>query len=270
MAVTRGRMFLVALLASSLAAGAVAYRKWPQLLNRFRRQPVVTSTVGDQRSSIPPFSTKEPDRYQATRVLTEIEKLADGSLSPASTEKVLIARDGENRREEIHGLGGVTVYLETAAGQFALLPEKKIYAAVTTEGGEGGEVSPASELTNFSPERLLHETSAIVTYQKVGSESLDGRATTKYRVTEDNGGGQPEGTTTLIWVDDDWGLPVKTETSSNSAIMTTELKDIRLEVDPQIFELPKDYRKVDFATFSKEKSLKVNLSGQPAAKSKEQ
>jgi len=262
---TRGRWILATLVVASLIAGALAYKQWPHLLKRFRQSPQVTTVTSDQPSSTPPFSTREPERYQAARVITEIEKAADGAQSAPLVEKLLIARDGQNRREEFRGSGGLMVYLDTAAGQFLLLPEKKLYAPATPAGAENVEVSPATEITNFSPERLLHETSATAVYQKLGAEALAGRATTKYRVIEGNNGDQPEETMTLIWVDDELGLPVKTETSSNSAIMTIELKDIRREVDPQLFELPKDYKKVDFATLNKEKS---GAGGQPGAKSK--
>lgn len=251
---------------SALIAGALAYQQWPRLRERFRKQPVASPTPSDEPSSIPPFSTKEPDRYQATRVITEIEIADDGHRSPASSEKFLVARDGQNRREEFDGgHGAVIVYLENAAGQFLLVPEKKIYTSLNAAPDENNDDSLEGALTNFSPERLLHETSATARYEKLGSESLAGRKVTKYRVTASEDGSAES--TTLIWVDDELGMPLKSKTTSSSAIVTSELTDIRKEVDPQLFELPKDLKQVDFASLRAESALKPAASDQ-APKSK--
>jgi outer membrane lipoprotein-sorting protein len=267
MMMTRGRWILVALVACSLIGGALAYKRWPSLLRKLRKPPAVVSTTSDQPLSIPPFSTSEPERYQATRVISEIEKRADGSLAPAGTESFLIARDGQNRRQEYREREVVVVFLENATGQFVLLPNAKIYC-LAPPLDEGIENSPNNELTNSSANRLLHQTPTAALYQKLGSEAIEGRATTKYRVTEGTGGTEPEESVTLIWVDDELGLPVKTEMTSGSMIVTIELKDIRREVDPQLFELPKDYKKVDFAALSKEKSIQAGSGPQLETKSK--
>ena len=84
-------------------------------------------------------------------------------------------------------------------------------------------------------------------YQKLGAETVAGRATTKYRVTPAEPS-TPVTRETFIWVDEALGMPIKSATTSKSSDRTTtvsmELKDIRTEVDVKVFSLPADYRKV--------------------------
>src|SRR5678815_1523802 len=58
-------------------------------------------------SSTPPFQTKEPDRYRATRTVTIVN--ANGQTV---TTKNLIARDGEMRRNESQVASKTIAYLE--------------------------------------------------------------------------------------------------------------------------------------------------------------
>src|SRR3977135_2122770 len=96
---TRGRGILLLLLFSSLAAaGALTYKRWPQLFRQVSNQQPETLSNPDELVSIPPFSTKEPDRYQATRFTTNVED-RNGSVVTQSS-KIMIARDGASRREE--------------------------------------------------------------------------------------------------------------------------------------------------------------------------
>jgi len=193
-----------------------------------------TPAASGKPSSAPPFQTKEPERYQATRVVTTI----DGGAS-----QTFIARDGERRREEYEeGAGGRVAYLELPGARYVLLPAKKLYAELKTEaGGRGGgaEIPP-----DFSPERLLNESRPETVYERLGEENLDGRQAVKYRVTVRDPGTGHAAVETLVWVDERLGMPVKSETTSSGARTTTELRDVRETVDAGLFELPADYQKV--------------------------
>jgi hypothetical protein len=86
------------------------------------------------------------------------------------TEKSMIARDGESRREEFNsGTEAMTVYLQTGAGTFLLFPARKLFADLNEPAVEGTE--PEQNGADFSPNRLLHESSAEARYQIIGSES---------------------------------------------------------------------------------------------------
>ena len=84
------------------------------------------STTDTVVSSTPPFQTKEPDRYRATRTVTIVA--ANGQTV---TTKNLIARDGDLRRNESQVASKTIAYLETPEGRFVLLPDEKIYAEIT-------------------------------------------------------------------------------------------------------------------------------------------
>jgi outer membrane lipoprotein-sorting protein len=214
----------------------------------------VTAATGDTAST-PPFATKEPERYQAIRVITTSAAGTNGAAEPVS--RTLIARDGERRREDYEaGAGEKISYLQLPEGSYVLLPDKKLYAELKPEG-EGGGSSKASERAtsiapDFSPDRLLNEVRPESRYEKLGPETLNGRAVQKYRVTVLGKTGTSRAVTTesIVWVDEQLGMPVRTETTSTGGAATgakvvTELRDIKETIDAGLLELPQGYRKVE-------------------------
>lgn len=203
-------------------------------------------------SSTPPFATKEPERYQAVRVIE-----SSGGVETAATaqpgSRTLIARDGERRREDYESSTGEKIsYLQLPGASYVLLPAKKLYAELKPET-EGKAIRQAESVPpDFSPDRLLNETRPESLYEKLGAEDLNGRATMKYRVTVRGqmGAGREVKTESIVWVDEGLGMPVKTETTSSGgsasgARVTMELRDIKETVDAGLFELPEGYRKVE-------------------------
>jgi outer membrane lipoprotein-sorting protein len=188
-------------------------------------------------SSSPPFQTKEPSHYQAIRTIT----FTDSSGS-AITQKTTIARSEIFRREETQNNDSASVvFLESDKGRFVLLPEQKIYSEIT-------DASPIDP-TEFesSPERLLHPDAVSSSYQKLGSETVSGRKTTKYRVAVNTAAGSNvTPSDTLIWIDESLGMPVKSETTAgDGSHVTMEISNIILEVDKNLFQIPEDYVKVN-------------------------
>jgi hypothetical protein len=260
------RAFFAILLAVTIIAGAIGAFRWARL-RRIESQKPSTSAPANTTEfrSLPPFSTKEPERYQATRIISSVENKDE----PATMiSKTLIARDGDKRREEYGpGTTGAVVYLEIPEGRFILSPAKKLYAdlgdasgnldAFKSESNADDSVIGAPVSPDFSPERLLNETPRLARYEKLGSETINERAVTRYRVTaRDASNGSNAGGVTMIWIDDALGLPIRSETSSTTAEhpakLTVELRDLKDTVDPRIFELPKDYEKVDYRRFFSE------------------
>ena len=207
------------------------------------------ASSGNSTFTTPPFSTKEPDRYRAIRVTSFTTPGSENS------NEVLIARDGQSRREEYAGGAmGQIVYLEIPSGNFILLPARKQYAdlntlnnaPISTDRPDRSE-RPADDPPLLSPDQLLNESHPSATYEKLGNESLSGRTTTKYRVVVLNG--TATSNETLIWVDDALGMPVKSETittsNGQSAKVTTELRDVSFELDESLFSWPSDYKRVE-------------------------
>jgi len=188
-------------------------------------------------SATPPFETQEPERYQAKRT---VRTTRSGGL-PSFIES-LIARDGELRREETANNGQRVVSLTSPEGRFVLLPDEKLFAATNDAPSDNEEPSETS------PDRLLHTEMVTPGYQKLGAETVAGRNLQKYRVVVNNSAGENVSVgETLLWFDEALHMPVKTEISSpDGTRVTTELSDIVLKVDKSLFEIPKDYRKIEF------------------------
>lgn len=204
-------------------------------------QNVATETAANDTvvSSTPPFQTKEPERYRATRTIT--------TLTAADIEEIaknLIARDGELRREESDAGGQRVVYLNLPEGRFVLLPDEKVFAdATNVEHLESGDESESS------PDRLLHTEPISTTYQRIGAESVNGRNAQKYRVVVNSStDANVSPSETVVWVDEALQMPIKSEMkSADGTRWTMELTEIVLEVDPDVFRIPEDYKKIAFS-----------------------
>ena len=241
----RGRGILLIFLCGSLAAaGSLTYKRWSQLFRQASNQQPVTPPNPDELLSTPPFSTKEPDRYQATRIITTVED--KNGTAVTLSNKIAIARDGDSRREEYSSAeNGTVVYLATPAGRFVLAPEKKLYADLNLAVDDSASLAAPNEAGDFSPERLLHEAPGVARYEKLGPETVNDRATTRYRVTSTGVAG-----VTLIWIDDALGIPIRSEISSpggdHQTKVIVELRDLKQTLDQGLFELPTDFRRVDY------------------------
>lgn len=210
-----------------------------------------STASADETSSTPPFSTKEPERYQATMVTSGNlggQAANIPGLSSLTNQELKVARDGEKRRHESEPFPGVKViYLQLPGGRYVLYPAKKLYAEIKLDGTDTALNSAQGVPSDFSPDKLIKTASAGAKYEKLGTEEVSGRMTTKYRVTSGSAeGSQAALSETIVWADESFGMPIKTETTSKDGTkFTTEYRDIKLEVDATLFELPKDYEKVE-------------------------
>ena len=218
-----------------------------------------TTAAADDTVTTPPFSTREPERYQWTRVITSA---VAGDKTAASEPAVsFMARDADKRREDYEIIKGVQLtVLRLPEGSYTVYPAKKIYAEMgdnsSAQSSSGRDVPP-----DFSADKLVNASRVGARYEKLGTEDVSGRATTKYRVT--TRGQTGEARETIIWVDESLGMPIKSESTSKSETAgeskyTVEYKDIKLEADPSLFVLPKDYKKV-----SREEIQRETLSNLP-------
>ena len=209
-----------------------------------RPQSESLTTAGTQSSdtvvsSTPPFQTKEPERYHAVRTTTVVN-----AAGATLVTKTSVTRDGEMRRHE----SGKVVYLDVTEGKFVLLPAEKVYADLTDQS-----TINADKDEEISPEGLLHEDSESTSYQKLGAETIAGHNTTKYRIVVNSS--PPSNVSqseTLMWIDEALQMPVRSETkSADGTRVTMELSEIKLEVDKDLFKVPKDYQKLTFSELRK-------------------
>lgn len=196
-------------------------------------------------SSTPPFKTKEPDHYSATRTITTLNPKGEKFV-----ERRLIGRDGLIRREEFASEQTRIVYLDSPEGRFIVWPEQKVYAVFT--GGSSGP--PELEPEENSPDRLLHTEPINTAYQLLGTETVDGRSAAKYRVNVNAlAPGNVTNSEMLIWVDSVLNLPLKSEVrSSDGVVIVTELSDITLQPDKQLFQIPTGYEKIEYSALQKQ------------------
>ncbi len=214
-----------------------------------------------ETSTTPPFATKEPERYQATMALTgNLGNQAQSipGLSNLTNRRMFIARDGDKRRVDYEMIPGMKMsYLQLGTERYVLLPSKKMYADLKLDA-QGNAVDPTKNVSpDFSPDKLLNNSRTGSHYEKLGTEEVNGRATTKYRVTTTARTGAAKGVTTetIIWVDESLGMPIKSETmatggEASGAKFSMELQDIKLDVPSALFELPQDYKKVEYKDIS--------------------
>jgi hypothetical protein len=183
--------------------------------------------------------------------------VTSGSLGPSaaglpgidalSNQQMFVARDGERRRVDSEMLPGVKIsYLQLADARYVLLPSKKLYAEIKL-GDMEGLPNPAQGVpSDFAPDKLVKGTPTGAKYEKLGAEQINGRTTTKYRVTVPESEGATGGSETTVWVDESLGMPIKVESiSKDGAKYSMEMRDIKLEADASLFELPGDYQKVE-------------------------
>ena len=200
-------------------------------------------------SSTPPFQTKEPERYRATRTITTVAASGETTVN-----KNRIARDGELRRDEQQSEALRAVYLNLRDGvSVVLLQEEKLFVDFSDLSEEIARVEEPENL----PERLLHAAPKGTTYQHIGAETIAGRNTQKYRVVV-NSSPDPNVSVseTVIWVDDALQMPIKSETkSSNGTRITMELSEIVLDADQSLFRVPEGYKKISIDELGKRLKL---------------
>lgn len=205
----------------------------------------------DEIVNQPPFATKEPEKYSAKIVFAF---RYDEAASNFIEQNYFVARDGANRRLDFESADREISYLQTADGkQTILLPKQKVYAELTAPEEKAEATTFTNQPNDFSLGNLLYAKPINASFVRVGNEEVAGRQTTKYQL--DFGTvkeSETVRTQTFVWADENLGLPIKTEVIAlendqpTGAKNIIELREIKTEVDPQLFEVPLGSRKITF------------------------
>lgn len=182
-----------------------------------------------------PFSTKEPENFQVEIVITANNQ----------ENKKFVARNGNNRRYDYNYGAKNQVSAVQTDKVLTILADKKIYTETALTESVSARENWSGFLTN---EWLNARTDAEFT--KLGTENN----LTQYRVNF--GEAKNDKSETLIFVDENIGLPVRQEFYSISGeqkilTMTIELRNYTAESGNDLFVVPKDYRKVSAEEFSR-------------------
>lgn len=197
-----------------------------------QRVPLVPEAKSDV-----PFSTKEPDTFQGEFVRGSGENL----------EHSYFARKGGKWRLDAENSGSV---LQTD-NTYKVLHDEKIYAVMPVAQSSAAAPGFVNDLTI----RLLR-TRDYTEFEDLGRDG-DFK---KYRAVIAESGSSE----ILIDVDTVSGMIVKQEFRSLDAnwemvpLFTFELRNLSLEVDDSVFEIPKRYRKVSPAEFAEKLKRKNN------------
>lgn len=192
-----------------------------------------TPQVSDDLKSEIPFSTKEPEQFQAEIVVTTGE----------TESRRFIARDGARRRYDFNfGAANQLTSLQ-ADKNYLMLPAAKIYTENTeTQTGE------TDDWMNFLTTEWL-SAKRDASFEKLESvENL-----TKYRVRLN----ESDASEIFIYVDQISGLPIKQEffaiggDGQKNLAYSFELKNLKLETDENLFNVPADFKKVGQEEFRK-------------------
>lgn len=214
--------------------------------------PTTNTAAGDTIvSSTPPYQTREPERYRATRTITTVATDGRTQITKSTT-----TRDGELRRNDLEVMSKRVIILDGPTGRFVLYPDEKIYADVSASGQPLVGVVDDYGSDDSSAEKFLHADDGNSSYQSLGKETIAGRNAKKYRVVVNNSNSaNVTPSETLIWIDQTLGLIIRSETkSSDGSRSTMELSEISLEVDSSLFQLPSDFQKLTLS----ELVLRVN------------
>ncbi len=204
--------------------------------------------ANDATSAPNAFESREPNEYQATLVITQA---ATNKGQAATVPNITIARSGDNRYYSIANLPvvGQVVFLDRADKRYVVLPTQKKYL-------ELGPDTTGFDVRSLTPAQMADRLKSQPGVQRVGDDTVNGRAVVKYRYAAaghtTTAAGDVSGDS-YIYVDKDTGLPIKFEGAAQStgnvagasqARLTAELRDLKTTADPTLFDLPQGYAQI--------------------------
>lgn len=196
------------------------------------------------------INAREPQKYSATLVFTAETEGGDKAVGipPISAQ---VARNGQQQRLSFNLPNNEQlIYVDSPDKHYVISPTRKQYAELTPEA------------TGFEIQRLMTPGQVVKFlenqrgYERVGEEQLNGRTAEKYRYANTTTTNTQAGNVqseAFVYVDKETGLPLRaTLTSQTSGSVEgvkgvriiAEMRDIKTDVDPALFEVPKDYSQV--------------------------
>ncbi|MBI3650284.1 MAG: hypothetical protein HY231_04485 [Acidobacteria bacterium] len=192
------------------------------------------------------FATREPEQYSLMMTIAGQGSASNkqGTLAPQTIE---FARLGADRRWSLNlpAIGQV-VYLEKANMRYLILPSRSQYVEIAPDalGFQLGNV--------LTPSAIVEHLKPHTQYERLGTETINGRAADKYRFTGAADTHTQAGTVqseSYVYLDEVTGLPLRADvnlaaSSGGEARGTIETRDINLNPDAKLFDAPVGYKKV--------------------------
>jgi hypothetical protein len=213
------------------------------------------------------IASREPDQYRATLVLSAETEGGEKTVG-IPTLSAEIARNGLDRRVAFKlPDGSDLVYLEKGDQHLVLLPARKQWAELTPE-------STGIQFQKLmTPGQLVGKLENLKGLEKVGEETINGRAAEKYRYTHTTNTKTSAGEVNaeaFIFVDKETGLPLRSELFAEAsgnvqgmkgAKIVAEMRDITSTVDTAWFEVPTGYSKVPPQQVRQQITALANMAG---------
>jgi hypothetical protein len=186
------------------------------------------------------MNIQEPDRYSVTMTISAQETTSDAP-APMATQQLTLARFDADRRWGflLPAPVGQVVYVEKSGLKYLVLLDRKQYVEITpdTLGFQIGRV--------LTPNGVVERIKSRP-HEKLGLEPVNGRTAVKYRSAE---GRENSTSSDVIFVDQDTGLPLRSELNSTApsgtkSRMIVEVRDVQLNPDRTQFDVPVGMRKV--------------------------
>jgi hypothetical protein len=196
------------------------------------------------------INTREPEKYSATLVFTAETEGGDKAIA-IPTVSAEVARNGQQQRLSFKLPNNEQlVYIDSASTHYVVSPTRKQYAELTPEA-TGFEIQRL-----MTPGQIVKFLEKQQGYERAGEEQINGRTAEKYRYTKTATTGTQAGNVqseAFVYVDKETGLPLRATLTSQASgsvegvkgvRIVAELRDIKTDVDPTLFEVPTDYSKV--------------------------
>jgi hypothetical protein len=180
-----------------------------------------------------PFSTKEPENFQAEIVV----------ISNGSERKMRLARKGEKRLTDYNFDDENQKSFLQADKDYLISNRKRIYSEVLP-----GQQATASETAQSDLTSQLLNLKNYATFEELGRENN----LLKYRARLN----ESVATEIIVYVDEAVGIPVKQEFFSINGEQrilqyTVEMRNFKLEADENLFKIPTGFKKVTIEEFHK-------------------
>lgn len=217
--------------------------------------------------TIATIAAREPEQYRAVVALTAETEGGEKAIG-IPTLSAEVARNGNDRRVAFKlPDGSDLIYIDKAGQHMVILPSRRQYAELTPEA-TGVQLQKL-----MTPGQLVARLENLKGVEKVGEETVNGRAAEKYRYAHTATTGTQAGNVTTeayFLIDKDTGLPLRSELYAEAsgdvqgmkgARVVAEMRDITRTIDPQWFEVPAGYSKVQPEQIRQQINALVNMAG---------
>ncbi len=192
------------------------------------------------------FATKEPEQYSLTMAISG-QGSANNKQGTLPQQNIEFARMGTDRRWSLTlpAIGPV-VYLEKTGMRYLILPSRNQYVEISPDA-LGFQLGNA-----MTPSAMVERLKPRTQYESMGTETINGRMATKYRFVGAADTQTKAGTVqseSFVYIDEATGLPLRADlnfdsSSGGKAQGSIETRDIKLNPDAKLFEVPTTFKKM--------------------------